>query len=78
MKMKHDNKKIVLPCKWCAKADAECLLYISSLYYKYSSNVSNTSDINSNLYLFYFDYVFLSSNFFSCPYRITITYPHTS
>ena len=58
------------------------VLYITSFYYNYSSDISNISNINSSLYLFYFDYVFLSSNsshnFLSCPYHITITYPCTS
>ena len=62
--------------------EREILLYITSFYYDYSSNTSDTSDINSDLYLFTSTYIFLSSNpshnFLSCPYHITITYPHTS
>ena len=33
------------------------MLYITSFYYNYSSDISNTSNINSDLYFFYFDYV---------------------
>ena len=32
------------------------MLYITSLYYNYSSDISDTSDINSDLYSFYSDY----------------------